>query len=500
MKSSGILLHLSSLPGRYGVGSFAEADKFIDFMKAARQRYWQILPVTPTDDAHSPYASVSAFAGNKLFIDVEQLEDDGLLSQEDLSQFPRIKGNDYAYAQQAKDTLLEKAYRKFEKDFAPQDYVLFTESNKWWLDDYALFRALKKHFGGAGWQDWPEDIRFRTDKAMSSYSELLADLVGLEKFVQYIFYKQWKVFRQKLSDAEIKLIGDVPIYVAYDSADVWANSGQFELDAQRRPSWVAGVPPDYFSEDGQLWGNPLYNWQEMKKDNYSWWLKRIGHCAEMFDVIRIDHFRAFDSYYAIKYGEKTARNGVWRKGVGMSLLGLIRKTYPQLEIIAEDLGDIPQSVYKLRDDCGLPGMKIFQFAFDGNPDNQFLPHRYPELCIGYIGTHDNDTLLGWWESLDKDTQQKVLDYLKPEEGESVNHAMIRRLMQSKANLVIVCMQDIAGQSGKYRMNLPGVTGGWSYMASDDCFSNANAVMMAELTRLTDRTGLATLTSPMCEKE
>lgn len=491
MKSSGILLHITSLPGKYGVGSFAEVDKFVSFMKAAKQHYWQILPATPVDCVNSPYASASAFAGNYLFIDIEDLVRRGWLEPEDL-EGKAIKGIDYQYARSFKDEMLKKAFQNFDKQLSTVQYEEFVSENSNWLEDYALFSALKEHFSDACWQDWPEDIRFREADAVARYKDLLRDKRRYYKFVQYVFYTQWEDMRKKLRDADIRLIGDIPIYVAYDSADVWSNPKQFQLNEQRRPTWVAGVPPDYFSADGQLWGNPLYNWQAMKKDNFSWWCSRIAHCAKMYDVVRIDHFRAFDSYYAIKYGETTARKGEWNKGVGMALLGLIREKFPDLEIIAEDLGDIPPSVIKLRDEAGLPGMKIFQFAFDGNPDNAFLPHCYPELCIGYIGTHDNDTLMGWWESLDEDTRKTVIDYIKPQDGEAFNRAVIRKMMESKANLVIFCMQDVAGQSGKYRMNLPGATGGWSYMASDACFSGANASMLSQLTEMTNRTGFATL--------
>ena len=374
MRSSGILLHITSLPSSMGVGTLAETDKFIKFLKAAKQEYWQILPITPTDFVNSPYASPSAFAGNTLLINVDELGKQGLVSEETLANAKTCKGNDYGYAIWHKDIILREAFNNFIKNDPPKDYFEFCKQNDYWLNDYALFCALKKHFDGKSWLEWDdEDARMRKSSAMLKYSEELCDEINYVIFTQYIFFKQWSKLRKKLKKNNIKLVGDIPIYVAYDSADVWAHPELFQLTEDRRPSWVAGVPPDYFSADGQLWGNPLYDWTAMKDSNYDWWARRVAKCAELFDVLRIDHFRAFDSYYCIKYGEKTARNGHWAKGIGYEFLKFIQDANPTLTIIAEDLGDIPQSVLQLRDKCGLAGMKVVQFAYDGNPSNLFLP-------------------------------------------------------------------------------------------------------------------------------
>ena len=482
MKSSGILLHITSLPSSYGVGTLSEVDRFIDFLHTAKQQYWQILPITPTDFVNSPYASPSAFAGNVLVIDADELAAEGLVSEDTLLQCKNARGNDYGYAITNKEIILREAFGNFIKNNPPVDYDDFCDANAYWLDDYALFCALKQHFGGKSWLEWEdENVRMRKKETLERYADELRDEVAYYVFCQYVFFKQWKQFRAKLAANDIKLIGDIPIYVAYDSADVWAHSELFDLTSDRRPSWVAGVPPDYFSEDGQLWGNPLYNWDAMKKDGYKWWTKRVGKCAELFDVLRIDHFRAFDSYYAIKYGEKTARNGHWRKGVGYDFLKHIQDSFPQLTIIAEDLGDIPQSVLQLRDKCGLAGMKIVQFGFDGNPNNAFLPKNFEEHCVAYLGTHDNDTTVGWWDSLTDWQKQTVLGMSGLKDGEHVALELIKILAHSPAELVVYSMQDLVENDTKSRMNTPGTLGCWKYMAKRGDLSAAKAKWLKKLT-------------------
>lgn len=488
MRSSGILLHITSLPSASGVGTLAQADKFIRFLRKAKQQYWQILPITPTDFVNSPYASPSAFAGNTLVIDVDELTRQGLISKETLASTKCKRGNDYGYAITNKEVLLREAYANFTKSPVPSDFDEFRNNNAYWLHDYALFCALKKHFGGKSWLEWEdEDVRQRKPSALEHYTNLLSDEIAYTVFCQYIFDKQWREFRQKLHKNGIKLIGDIPIYVAYDSADVWAHSELFDLTEDRRPSWVAGVPPDYFSEDGQLWGNPLYNWFAMELTGFDWWTRRVGKCAELFDVLRIDHFRAFDSYYAIKYGETTARNGHWRKGIGYGFLKHIQDSFPSLTIIAEDLGDIPQSVLDLRDKCGLAGMKIVQFAFDGNPNNAFLPQNYNEHCIAYLGTHDNDTTLGWWQSLNEAQQQTVLRISGLSSGEHISRNLLEQLAESRAELVVYSMQDIVENDTSCRMNIPGRLWCWKYMAKGKDFSSENAKWLAELTEKSERT-------------
>ena len=481
MRSSGILLHITSLPCASGVGTLAEVDRFIEFLRESKQKYWQILPITPTDFVNSPYASPSAFAGNTLLIDSDELAELGLVSDETLARSKNARGNDYGYAIHHKELILREAFASFIRDLPPREYVDFCNDNAYWLNDYALFCALKKHFQGKSWLEWDDEgARMRRAETLEAYAHKLSDETDYVKFCQYVFDRQWKVFRKKLSDANVKLIGDIPIYVAYDSADVWAHPELFELTKDRRPRLVAGVPPDYFSADGQLWGNPLYNWTELEKQNYDWWTKRVGKCAELFDVLRIDHFRAFDSFYAIKYGEKTARKGVWKKGVGYGFIKHLQDSFPRLTIIAEDLGDIPKSVLELRDKCGLAGMKVVQFAYDGNPSNSFLPQNFEEHCVAYLGTHDNDTTVGWWNSL-SDGQRETVKRTSGIDGKHVSLELIEKLAESSAELVVYSMQDLVEQDSNSRMNTPGTLGCWKYMANRGDFSQANAKWLSGLT-------------------
>lgn len=487
MRASGVLLHITSLPSSEGVGTLGNVDRFIEFLVASGQKYWQILPVTPTDFVNSPYASPSAFAGNTLLIDLDDLAKSGLISDETLSDGKTCKGNDYAFAAEHKETALREAYHNFIKYNPPLDYADFCDSNAYWLDDYALFCALKKHFGGKSWAEWDDEtVRMRQSAALERYADMLSDEVDYYVFCQYVFATQWAKFRDKLANNGIKLLGDIPIYVSYDSADVWAHPELFQLTDDRRPSWVAGVPPDYFSADGQLWGNPLYDWKAMKTDNYAWWHKRVAKCAELFDVLRIDHFRAFDSYYAIRHGEQTARRGHWEKGVGYEFLKQLSDQAAPLTIVAEDLGDIPPSVLKLREKCGFPGMKVVQFAFDGNPDNAFLPTNHEQHCVAYLGTHDNDTTLGWWQSLSADEQQRVLTTLKLPTDEHISRQLITLLANSRAELVVYSMQDIAEDDTTARMNKPGTLGCWKYMAKRGDFCASNAKWLKSVTEQADR--------------
>lgn len=486
MRASGILLHITSLPSKCGVGTLGDVDRFIDFLRESKQTYWQILPITPTDFVNSPYASPSAFAGNTLLIDSGELVKTKLVDEETALAGSRAKGNDYGYAIYHKEKILREAYSNFLKKDIPADYAEFCSSNSYWLNDYSLFCALKRHFNGKSWLEWDdESIRMRNPQAMSKYRDMLEYEIGYVEFCQYIFNRQWKAFRKKLAVNNIQLIGDIPIYVAYDSADVWAHSELFDLTRDRRPQWVAGVPPDYFSADGQLWGNPLYNWDEMKKEKYDWWIRRVQKCGEMFNVLRIDHFRAFDSYYAIKYGEQTARRGHWRKGIGYDFLKTIQDSVPQLTIIAEDLGDIPASVLDLRDKCGLAGMKVVQFAYDGNERNAFLPQNFNEHCVAYLGTHDNDTTVGWWNSMD-DWQHQVVKGLSKVEGKHISLELIERLAESCADTVIYSLQDIAESDTTARMNTPGTLGCWKYMAKQGDFSAARHKWLVALTIRTNR--------------
>lgn len=488
MRASGVLMHITSLPSRYGVGCLGDADKFIKFLVKSQQHYWQILPINPADFVNSPYASSSTFAGNTLLIDPRQLVEQGLLCEQLLEQCSHSKGMDYEYAKVNNTKMLQYAYQQFCRHDLSKEYYQFVDDNEYWLEDYCLFSALKDHFGGVSWEHWEDQsIRHRNVGAISHYSDMLADKIDYYKFCQYIFFQQWEVFRNKLKQNNIKLIGDIPMYVAYDSADVWAHSNNFVLTAQLTPKLVAGVPPDYFSADGQLWGNPLYSWKNMKLDGYSWWLNRVGMCSKLFDVLRIDHFRAFDSYYAIKHGSPNARVGRWVKGVGYPFLKLLADTFPELDIIAEDLGDIPPSVFALRDRCGLAGMKILQFAFDGNNNNLFLPHNYLSHCVAYLGTHDNDTTVGWWNSIDDNTRNRVKHYFSFDNDHDINWKLVDALSASNADTVIISMQDITGQDSVGRMNTPSTLGCWKYMADNSHFSNEYAIKLADVTARHNRT-------------
>lgn len=487
MRASGILLHITSLPSRYGVGTLEQTDKFIRFLKKSQQCYWQILPVTPTDFVNSPYASPSAFAGNTLLIDVSALKRQGLLSAQTISDCRKARGNDYFYATSNKERMLREAYTNFQQNPIPSDYAKFISANDFWLKDYALFCALKKYFGGKSWLEWnDEHIRMREPSAMTKYAGMLSDEINFNIFCQYVFFAQWSTFRKNLLRAGIKLIGDIPMYVAYDSADVWSHPELFRLTADRRPELVAGVPPDYFSEDGQLWGNPIYDWNAMKAETYRWWTARVKKCAELFDVLRIDHFRAFDTYYEIAYGQTTARVGEWQQGIGYEFLQHIQNSVPELTIIAEDLGDIPQSVLDLRDKCGFAGMKVVQFGFDGDPKNSFLPQNFEEHCVAYLGTHDNDTTLGWWNSLDDKSREIVKELGGLKSDEHIVWQLIENLAESCAELTIYSMQDLAENDALARMNTPGKLGCWKYMAKTSDFSDAIADRLARLTVKTNR--------------
>ena len=465
MRSCGILMHISSLPSPYGIGTFgAEAEKFADWLKEAGQKYWQVLPIGPTGYGDSPYQPFSSFAGNPLLIDLDELVEHGYLAKKSLDNSDY--GADPSYVDfdivnRHKTALLREAFAGFTDDVG---YTSFVIEEQDWLDDYALFMALKDKFGGRPWSDWDDDIKLREPEAVKRWTEELKDDIKFYKFVQYIFYRQWDRFHRYCNKNGIQLIGDIPIYVSPDCADVWAQPELFELDEKRVPKRVAGVPPDYFSATGQLWGNPLYNWEEMHKTGYKWWLKRIGKSKENFDMLRIDHFRAFDTYYAIPYGHKTAENGTWEKGPGMELFNAIKNDLGDVNIIAEDLGDIFDSVKELLRDTGFPGMRVLQFGFNSdNTDNDHLPHNYPKNCCAYTGTHDNATIMQWYREADPKSRAMARRYVKPRLFERFSAACVRVVYASPANLAIIPMQDILGLGAAARMNVPSTVGGnWKW--------------------------------------
>jgi 4-alpha-glucanotransferase len=478
MRTSGVLMPISSLPSPYGIGTMGKsARKFIDFLEKAGQKYWQILPICQTSYGDSPYQSFSSFAGNPYFIDLEYLCKEKLLTKKECESYPwgdNPSYVDYGTMYQSRYALLRKAYKRFRKAI-PEDYDAFCENEKEWLEEYALFMAIKDANGGVSWLKWEADLKRRNETALAKARETYADDIDFYRMLQYLFFKQWRQLKAYANDKGIEIIGDVPIYVAMDSADVWANPTQFYLDRNLNPIEVAGCPPDAFAEDGQLWGNPLFRWDVMKKDGFTWWTKRVKAVASLYDIVRIDHFRGFDSYYAIPAKDDTARNGKWKKGPGIALFKALEKNLGKLPIIAEDLGFLTPSVHKLLKDSGFPGMKVIQFAFDTREDSDYLPHNYPTNCVVYTGTHDNDTVMGWMETAPKQSVKFAKEYLNLTQEEGYNWGMMRAAWSSVADLAIVPMQDIIGLGSEARINIPSTLGNnWKWRATEDQINSALA--------------------------
>ena len=464
-RSSGILMPVFSLPSPYGIGTFGKAAyDFVDFLELAGQSWWQMLPLGPTSYGDSPYQSFSSFAGNPYFIDLDLLIRDGLLEQEDVDlDWGGTKDRvDYGRVYELRFGVLEKAFRRgWERD---RDKVQsFVWENIRWLPDYALFMACKRHFGMRAWTEWDEDIRLRRPEAVREYTRKLKHDVDLFTYLQYLFFRQWNDLRAYARSKGIGIIGDVPIYVAMDSADVWAEPQFFALDADNLPVEVAGVPPDAFSDDGQLWGNPLYDWDAMKRDGYGWWIRRVDGASKLFDVIRIDHFRGFAAYWAVPAGEKTAANGRWCPGPGMELVGVLTSWFHGLQYIAEDLGVITDDVIKLLEDSGLPGMRVLEFAFGSDSKNGHLPHNYTRNTVCYVATHDNDTVMAWKDSFPAKDIANAKKYFGLTEEEGINWGMIRGGMSSVADLFVAQMQDYLGYGNEARTNEPSTaSGNWSW--------------------------------------
>lgn len=465
-RSAGILLPISSLPSPYGIGTLGkEAYRFIDFLVKADQTYWQVLPIGPTSYGDSPYQSFSSFAGNPYFIDLDLLVKDGLLEKKDLKGLKVEDENyvDYGFLYITRYPILHKAFLK-GKDLLKEPLNKFIEENRSWLEDYALFMALKKHFDSASWLQWPDaSIRERHPDALARYKEELKEDIAFYEFLQYLFFDQYAKLREYAHEKGIKIIGDLPIYVAMDSADVWSDSKQFQLDENTKdPKDIAGVPPDYFSKDGQLWGNPLYNWNYMKQTGYKWWIDRVAGVSKFFDVIRIDHFRGFAEYWSVKYGEKTAKNGHWEKGPSIDFVGVLRDWFSNVEFIAEDLGVITESVTKLLEQSGFPGMRVLEFAMTPDGSSYHCPHNQNENCVCYIATHDNLPIMGWLEN----AKPKDLDYAKRyfglNEEEGYNFGFIRGGMSTVAFLFIAQMQDYLGLGEEATINKPGSLGNWRW--------------------------------------
>lgn len=460
MRSGGVLLPIFSLPSPYGIGTMgAEARKFVDFLHRAGQRYWQILPICPTSYGDSPYQTFSTFAGNPYFIDLDQLVQEGLLRRRevtgvdwDTSEWRVHYGDLY----EKRYPVLRRAYERFRQS-PPEDYGDFCRHNGW-LEDYALFMALKGANGGKSWQEWPEELRRRDPEALRQAREEHAQEMDFWVCVQYLFYKQWRELKRYAMDRGVYIIGDLPIYVSGDSVDVWADPEMFQLDEELRPVEVSGCPPDGFSADGQLWGNPLYDWERMARDGYAWWLRRVAHQCQIYDVLRLDHFRGFEAYYAIPAGEDTARNGRWRPGPGMEFFRAVEREVGRQPIIAEDLGFLTDGVRQLLADTGYPGMKVLEFAFDSREDSDYLPHNYQRHCVVYTGTHDNSTVLGWMAGASPEDVAFATEYLHLSKKEGLNWGMMRAAWSSVGDLAIVQMQDVLGLGDEARINVPSTVG------------------------------------------
>lgn len=491
MRKSGVLMHISSLSSPYGIGSMGkEAREFVDFLKKSGQSYWQILPVCPTSYGDSPYQSFSTFAGNPYFIDLELLREDGLLQSEEYVDVDWESTPDkvnYEAVYYKRYDILRKAADRFMENPSPE-YSDFCDEQKEWIYDYALFMALKDANGGVAWIEWGEELKKRNPEALEEAKTKYSKEIEFWKIMQFLFFKQWKSLRQYANDRGIEIIGDLPIYVALDSVDVWANPHLFLLDENLEPIDVAGCPPDGFSATGQLWGNPLFRWDVMEEEDYDWWVRRISQACKIYNVLRIDHFRGFDSYYAIPYGAETAMNGEWRIGPGIKLFkAMERKIGPQ-NIIAEDLGYLTDSVRQLLKDSGFPGMKVLEFAFDSRDSNNadYLPHNYPEYCIAYAGTHDNETICGWKKTAAPEDIAYAKDYLKLSD-DNFCWDMIDRLWATAANTVIIQAQDILELGSESRMNIPSTLGGnWSWRALEGAFTDEIADRLRKITEQHNR--------------
>ena len=465
-RTAGILLPITSLPGKYGIGCFSkEAYRFVDFLQGAGQTCWQILPIHPTSYGDSPYQSFSTFAGNPYFIDLEALIEEGVLTQEECDSVDfGEKETDINYEAQYhhRYPLLRKAYER--SDISKNaEYQQFVAENAWWLSDYALFMALKQYFGGQCWYEWPKDIRLRYGYSMDHYRRELYFDIEFQMYLQFKFFQQYWKLKQYANEKNIGIIGDIPIYVAMDSADTWAHPELFQLDENNVPYAVAGCPPDGFSATGQLWGNPLYRWEYHRKTGYQWWLSRLWYVFRLYDVTRIDHFRGFDEYFSIPYGADSAVDGHWEKGPGIDLFRCVEQNLGWHEVIAEDLGYVTDSVRQLVKDSGFPGMKVLEFAFDSRDSgsaNDYLPHNYPENSVVYTGTHDNETLNGWFKSITKEEQQMARDYLCDQRTPQklLHQSFIALAMRSAARMCIIPLQDYLGLDNSCRINTPSTIG------------------------------------------
>lgn len=502
-RASGILLHPTSLPSNYGIGDLgAEAFNFIDFLERAKQTYWQVLPLGPTGFGDSPYQCFSAFAGNTNLISPELLVEDGFLTVEEINEKPDFPVGkvDFGLLYDWKNSLLAKAYERFRLTTSVDlrgKFETFSQNTAFWLDDYALYRAVKFAQSQKAWYEWDEALRLRDRKALAEARENLHEAIQAQKFYQFLFFSQWLAVKKYANDKGIKIVGDIPIFVALDSADVWCNPQEFKLNEDGSPKTVAGVPPDYFSETGQLWGNPIYNWSAMQKDGFRWWINRVRFTLKTVDIVRVDHFRGFAASWEVPGGDKTAVNGQWVNVPGKELFETLKKTLGDLPFWAEDLGVITPDVEELRDGFGFPGMRILQFAFGGDANNHDLPHNYIKNCVAYTGTHDNDTTVGWFLSQagagsTRDAAEIsrehdfCLKYLNSN-GAEIHWDFIRAVWSSVANTAIVPMQDLLGLGTEGRMNLPASdSGNWQWRCKNGDFSDEIAERLKDLTEIYGR--------------
>ena len=490
MRESGVLLPVASLPSEYGIGCFSkEAYEFVDQLKAGGQKNWQILPLGPTGYGDSPYQSFSTFAGNPYFIDLETLIKEGLLTREecDACDFgDNAEFSDYEKIYFSRFKILRKAFERFVPD---EEFETFAEENKAWLEDYALYMAIKNSLGGISWSQWPAELKRRVPEAMEEKKKELEEEIQFIRFQQYEFTKQWTRLKKYANDQGIRIIGDIPIYVAFDSADAWANPQLFQFDEECTPIAVAGCPPDAFAATGQLWGNPLYDWEYHEKTGFAWWIQRLEYCYKLYDVVRVDHFRGFDEYYAIPYGDKTAENGKWRKGPGLELFKAVKKAMGEMSIIAEDLGYLTDSVRQLVKDTGYPGMKVLQFAFDSREESDYLPHNYEHNCVVYTGTHDNNTILGWLDEMAPEDRLLAERYLdnRYTRKEDMPWDFIRLAMASVADLAITPIQEFLCLGGEARINRPSTLGtNWKWRLLKGQITHEVTGKMYDMTKLYGR--------------
>jgi 4-alpha-glucanotransferase len=493
-RASGVLLHPTSLPGEFGIGDLgSKAYEFVDLLTEAKQTYWQVLPLGPTGYGDSPYSCFSALAGNTLLISPEKLVERELLTSEQITDRPEFSDTrvNFGGVYEWKNRILPLAFEAFQTSTRvdlSSEFETFCGENEWWLDDFAAYRAIKLSQDQKPWYEWPEPLKLREEGALAAITDQLASDIRAQKFYQFLFFSQWFELKKYANDNGVKIIGDMPLFIALDSSDVWCNQSKFKLDKDGSPKVVSGVPPDYFSSTGQLWGNPIYDWEAMKEDGFRWWITRVSWALSSMDIIRVDHFRGFAALWEVPGGDPTAEHGSWVDALGRDLFSALKKSLGDLPLIAEDLGVITPDVESLRDDFGIPGMKILQYAFSGDAKNDYLPHNYPNNCAVYTGTHDNDTTVGWWDSAKPHERDLCLKYLNTD-GAEIHWDMMRAAWASVADTAITPMQDILGLGNNSRMNLPAsLSGNWYWRYPEGAVTPEIVARLKDMTEVYGRTG------------